>query len=279
MTEIAVDNRLSNLSPAAARLGATLARPRAIAVLCVVTLAGIGWVYLGFAAGRAASAEGGLPGLLAALCGPSSTAGGLAAFGFMVAMWSAMTLAMMVPSAGPMILTYAEIADTAAGKGAAIVSPFVLAGGYTAVWLGFSVAAAALQYVLNAEALLAAGTGTPGFFLSGALFIGAGLYQFSTLKQACLALCQRPFPFLFANWTTRTSGVFRLGLRQGLHCLGCCWAMMLLMFAVGVMNTAWMVALGIIMTTEKLTTTPRFSRVLGVAFIATGAAFIVSGFL
>ena len=94
----------------------------------------------------------------------------------------------------------------------------------------------------------------------GAIFLGAGLYQFSALKQACLTLCQRPFPFFFANWTTERSGVFRLGLRQGMLCLGCCWAMMLVMFAVGAMNVVWMAALGVLMTIEKLSTTARFSE-------------------
>jgi predicted metal-binding membrane protein len=107
------------------------------------------------------------------------------------------------------------------------------------------------------------------------LFVGAGFYQFSSLKQACLTQCQRPFPFFFANWTTRATGVFRLGLRQGLHCLGCCWAMMLIMFTLGAMNVVWMAALGLVMTIEKMTTTPLLSRALGVTFVAAGATLII----
>jgi predicted metal-binding membrane protein len=91
-----------------------------------------------------------------------------------------------------------------------------------------------------------------------------------------LTICQRPFPFFFSNWTTETSGVFRLGLRPGLVCLGCCWAMMLVMFAVGAMNVVWMAGLGVLMTTEKLTTTPRFSEVVGFAFVAIGFGMVVS---
>jgi predicted metal-binding membrane protein len=109
----------------------------------------------------------------------------------------------------------------------------------------------------------------------GATFIVAGLYQFSALKQACLTLCQRPFPFFFSNWTTERRGVFRLGLRQGMICLGCCWAMMLVMFAVGTMNVVWMAGLGVAMTIEKLTTTPRFSAAVGVAFVAVGFGMVV----
>ena len=86
------------------------------------------------------------------------------------------------------------------------------------------------------------------------------LYQFSALKHACLTHCQQPFPFFFANWATTPRGVFRLGLTQGLYCLGCCWAMMLVMFAVGVMNVVWMAALGMVMTIEKMLAPARVSR-------------------
>jgi predicted metal-binding membrane protein len=104
----------------------------------------------------------------------------------------------------------------------------------------------------------------------------AGLYQFSALKHACLNKCQHPLPFFFANWTTRTGGVFRLGLRQGAYCLGCCWAMMLLMFAVGTMNIVWMAVLGIVMAAEKMATTDRLSRAVGAVLIAIGLALVVA---
>jgi predicted metal-binding membrane protein len=192
-------------------------------------------------------------------------------------MWVAMTLAMMLPTAGPMILSYAEIADTAARKGEPVVSPLILATGYLTVWLGFALAASLVQALSPRAALTEAGSA--GLLASGAIFLLAGAYQFSALKRACLTQCQRPFPFFFANWTSEPVGVVRLGLRQGLHCLGCCWAMMLLMFAVGAMNVIWMAALGAIMTIEKLTTTPRFARVVGAIFIAIGLGFIVTGFI
>jgi predicted metal-binding membrane protein len=148
-----------------------------------------------------------------------------------------------------------------------------LTGGYVAVWLGFALAAASLQWVLARAGLLDGGN--VGRLVGGTLFIGVGLYQFSTLKQACLTLCQRPFPFFFSNWTTERAGVFQLGLRQGMLCLGCCWAMMALMFALGAMNVVWMAALGVLMTIEKLSTTAHFSRVVGVAFVAVGFVMIV----
>jgi predicted metal-binding membrane protein len=112
--------------------------------------------------------------------------------------------------------------------------------------------------------------------LSGALFIAAGLYQFSAMKRACLTQCQHPFTFFLANWTAQPRGVFRLGVRQGFYCLGCCWAMMLLMFAVGVMSVIWMALLGIVMAIEKINSTMRFSRVIGAIFLAIGFAVIAA---
>jgi predicted metal-binding membrane protein len=145
------------------------------------------------------------------------------------------------------------------------------------VWLGFALEASSLQLALARAGLLLDGRTTG--LLAGAILIGAGAYQFMPLKQACLTQCQRPFPFFFANWSNERRGVLRLGLRQGLYCLGCCWALMLVMFAVGVMNVVWMAALGALMTIEKLTTTPRFSRGLGAALVAAGLAMLAASAL
>ena len=247
---------------AEARLSALLGRPKPIALACIAGLTALGWLAVGLLSAHA-------PLGWQALCEPSR-AGGAEAFAIAAGMWVAMVLAMMLPTAGPMILTYAEIADTAARKREHVVSPLVLAAGYVAVWLGLALAAALLQWAL-ASAGWHAEAGA-GLVVSGALFVGAGIYQFTTMKRACLSACQRPFPFFFRNWTTETAGVLRLGVQQGMHCVGCCWAMMALMFATGAMNVVWMAALGALMTIEKISTTPRFSKALGVVFIAAGIA-------
>ena len=269
----AARHELSHLSSAASRLGATFARPKALATLCVVALAGLGWLYLGLLVAGV--------GALDALCRPllglaPQGAWSLSGVALVALMWGAMTLAMMLPSAAPMILTYAEIADTAARKAEPVVSPFVLAGGYTAVWFGFAAVATVAQIALTRATLIDLSLGSASGLFSGAIFIAAGTYQFTALKHACLRQCQHPFPFFFANWATTPRGVFRLGLRQGLYCVGCCWAMMLLMFAVGVMNVIWMAALGIVMTIEKIGSGRRFSHAVGVVLIAVGAGFVVS---
>jgi predicted metal-binding membrane protein len=259
-------HKLDHLSPAASRLGAAFARPKVIAIVCVVALAGLGWFALALQAANVGTFE--------ALC--SAMAGGTSAGGIalVTAMWGAMTLAMMLPSAAPMILTYAEIADTAARKNEPVVSPFMIAAGYTVVWLGFAAAAMLAQLALMRATLLDPSMASASGLFSGAIFIGAGVYQFSALKHACLTQCQHPFPFFFANWATTPRGVFKLGVRQGLFCLGCCWAMMLVMFAVGTMNVVWMAALGIVMTVEKIGTGKKFTYAVGVALIAIGVALV-----
>lgn len=295
MAQASNDPLLSHRSGVPRALG----RPTLIAVVALVVLAAAGWSYLGLmVAGMTtmgpAEALGPGMGLLdrmidgaglgpfgravaEALCRPSfgtHAHAGAADIALVFAMWAAMALAMMLPTAGPMILTYAEIADTAALKGERIASPLTLAAGYVSVWLGFAAFAALAQMALTRAALLDPAMASASPLFSGAIFLGAGAYQFSALKHACVTRCQRPFPFFLAHWSSASRAVFRLGLRQGVYCLGCCWAMMLVMFAVGVMNVVWMAALGLIMAAEKIAVTTRFSRAIGVVFGVVGITLI-----
>lgn len=270
-----------HLPPAAAGLGHIFARPKVLAGLCVVVLASLGWLYLAFVfVGMGGSLNGLGDGIFPLICRPlpdgSWTIGGVA---IIASMWGAMTLAMMLPSAAPMVMTYAGIADTAARKNERIVSPFVLAGGYMTVWFSFSIVAALAQIGFVRATLIDASMVSASGLFSGAIFIAAGAYQFSKLKHACLTRCRQPFPFLFANWATTTRGVFRLGVKQGLYCLGCCWAMMMVMFAVGVMNVIWMVVLGVVMTIEKMLIGRRFTYMVGVLLIVTGFGIVFSAFV
>lgn len=301
MTGPAHNPELAPLAPLEAGLGRTMARPKLIAIVCLAILTGLGWAYLGLmVAEELAHRPAGLLGpgmsvldavsdraglspfgrmLLAAICHPTfgtAAAPGVIDIALLLLMWVAMTLAMMLPTAGPMVVTYAELADTATRKGEHAVTPMVLIFGYTGVWLGFAVIATALQIGLTRAALLDPAMASASPLFSGAVFIAAGAYQFSALKHACVTLCQRPFPFFFTNWSTEPATILRLGLRQGLYCLGCCWAMMMVMFAVGAMNVVWMAALGVIMTAEKIATTTRFSRLVGAAMLAIGVVLIAN---
>jgi len=248
-------------------------RPKALAIACLVVLGAAGWTYLALAL---AGVGGATP--FEVLCRPMFGTSDITVTQsvLLLAMWCAMTFAMMLPTAAPMILTYVDIAETAAAKGETVAQPLVLTAGYVAVWLGAAVLLAGLQIALVRLSLLDPAMRSASPLFSGAMFIAAGAYQFSALKHACVTQCQRPLPFFFARWTTEPRGVFRLGLQQGLNCLGCCWAMMLLMFAGGVMNVVWMAVLGAAMTIEKIGVTTRFSRALGVIFISAGAFFIAT---
>lgn len=278
MTQTAGHN-FDHLPFAAAGLAQVLARPKAVAAACVIALAGLGWSYLALLVAYSDEPFGFGGSLVRTLCRPlpegSWNAGGVT---LVASMWSAMTLAMMLPSAAPMILTYAGIADTAARKGERIISPVVLTFGYVGVWLGFALLATVVQMTITQEALLDSGVTSSSSLFAGAVFIGAGFYQFSALKHACLTRCRQPFSFFFSNWATTLHGVFRLGIKQGLYCIGCCWAMMLVMLAVGVMNAVWMAALGVVMTVEKMLTGRRFTNAIGIALIVGGAGIILAAF-
>lgn len=270
---VSADMRPSATGPAMSGVAGLLSRPRTVALACMAVLATSGWAYLL----TVASWQGvsGPATFFDAICRavPAGAAVGIESVSLVAAMWGAMTLAMMLPTAGPMILTYAEIAETAARKGERIVSPHVLIAGYLAVWSGFASAATLVQ--LGVMSLAARpGMSAVAAPASALLFLVAGLYQFSALKQACLRACQRPFSFFFLNWTDRASGVFRLGLRQGLYCLGCCWAMMLLMFVAGAMNVLWMALLGLVMLIEKMTVSAHVGRAIGIAFAAAGLTIL-----
>jgi predicted metal-binding membrane protein len=188
-------------------------------------------------------------------------------------MWVAMVLAMMLPTAAPMIMSAAGVADAAARRHETAASPLAVMAGYVAVWSAFALLAAVAQMALTRLALLDAGMTTASPLFAGAVFIAAGAYQFSHVKDRCAANCQRPVPFFAAE--RGRSGGFQLGLRQGRYCVGCCWAMMLVMFAVGTMNLIWMAGLGLVMAVEKIAGTPRLSRLLGLVMLAIGATTIV----
>lgn len=184
---------------------------------------------------------------LVAICaGPAAGEGGAAWFLSLWAMWLLMALATMLPSALPVIRTYCEIADTAAQKGERVVHPLMLVAGYVAVW-----AIAALLYAAAAYLLAGPSVSAANGLVAPVTLALAGAYQFTGLKQACLDKCRNPFAVLFSRWSTKPSRVFRLGLEQGLWCLGCCWALMLVMIAVGIMNIFWMALIGLFAVLEK----------------------------
>jgi len=291
--------RFDHLGPAAAAAArAALDHKRLVYGLVAMAVV-LSWVVLVFMAG--AAAQRGLPGELGpgagilralpdlplpgllerfvALCLSPAPPGAVSVPLFLAlwAMWMLMALAMMLPAAAPMLRTYCEIADTARAGGHPVVHPLVLVAGYLAIWglasLGFAATALAVQ-ALTANASAAAPV--TGMAAAAALAI-AGLYQFSRLKEACLEKCRNPFAILFSNWSTRAWPVFRLGLRQGLWCLGCCWALMLVMFAVGLMNVFWMALMALVALGERQLPGRAVGKVAGaILLVWAGGLLLVS---
>jgi predicted metal-binding membrane protein len=149
--------------------------------------------------------------------------------------------------------------------------------GYLVVWLAFSACATAAQWALHERALLSSTMATSSTVLAGVILIMAGAYQLTPLKTRCLARCQSPLGFLMSNWCDGTSGAFLMGLRHGTFCLGCCWALMAVLFVVGVMNLAWVAVLTFVILAEKLGPAGAgVSRAGGAILIALGAV-LVSG--
>jgi predicted metal-binding membrane protein len=167
-------------------------------------------------------------------------------------LWSAMSLGMMVPAALPMIASYLDIADAASEKRISVVPAGYLIAGYGFVWLLYALAATMVQLALKLTPLIAL---TNEQHRSLLLLIG-GLYQFTPLKHACLTKCRAPMPYFLANWSDGKAQVFKMGVEQGALCLACCWALMLLMLAAGLMNLVWMGALFILIALEKVLPRP-----------------------
>jgi predicted metal-binding membrane protein len=182
-------------------------------------------------------------------------------------MWSVMMAAMMLPSGLPMILTFAHLSALRGERARARV--FVAA--YLLVWIMFSATATSLQWGLQAMGWVDPMAASTSARLTAWLLLIAGVYQFSPLKRACLARCRTPLGFLLGEWRGGAAGAWRMGLRHGVLCAGCCWALMVLLFIGGAMNLAWVAALAIVVAIEKMA--PRGERIaaaLGLALIAAG---------
>ena len=181
-------------------------------------------------------------------------------------MWAVMMVGMMVPSAAPMIVTYTDWTrrGPTGGSRPAAITLFVV--GYLLVWLGFSLLAAILQVALGKGGLATAMGVTTAPALGGAVLMLAGLFQVTPWKQSCLRRCRTPVGFLVAEWRDGARGALLMGLRHGAYCLGCCWALMAVLFAVGTMHVLWMAAVAAFVLAEK--TAPRALRLGHVAATA-----------
>jgi predicted metal-binding membrane protein len=192
-------------------------------------------------------------------------------------MWAIMMVAMMVPTASPVILLFAEINRRLSERQGTLLSTGQFLLGYLTAWTGFSVLATLAQWGLLTAALVSPMMESTNKALGGGLLFAAGLFQFSRLKYSCLSHCRSPMGFLATEWRDGPGGAFRMGLKHGGYCLGCCWALMALLFTFGVMNLLWVACISGFVLLEKITSANQIvSRLGGLLFVG-WAAWIVFG--
>jgi predicted metal-binding membrane protein len=198
-------------------------------------------------------------------------------------MWAVMMVAMMLPSAAPMVLLYARVVRHADAKDCTRQAPASIAafaGGYLTLWILFSVLAVVLQFGLERSGLMTMMMSSRSSVLSGGLLIAAGLYQLSPLKTACLRHCRGSAQFLSEHWRPGVAGAWRMGLDHGAFCVGCCAALMLLLFVGGIMNLVWIAGLTLFVAIEKLAPSgPAIAKCASIVLLLAGAGLIVSASL
>ena len=167
------------------------------------------------------------------------------------AMWTVMMTAMMLPSLAPALLLYGGVCRSDSTGGSPVLRVYAFASGYLAAWAVFSAAATVLQWQLAERGLMTAMMELGNGRLGSAALILAGLYQWTPLKAGCLSRCRSPAAFISGHWRRRIAGALRLGFDYGLYCLGCCWALMLVLFVCGVMNLGYVVLLSLLVLVEK----------------------------
>jgi predicted metal-binding membrane protein len=198
--------------------------------------------------------------------------------GVTLTMWIVMMVGMMLPSATPMVLLYARVGRQSRKEGKPFAATGFFAGGYLLAWVGFALAATLGQWLMEGT-LLSPALASASRIFSGAVLIVAGLYQWTPLKDACLSQCQTPIVFLQRHGGFRRdpAGAVGLGLRHGLYCIGCCWALMTLLFVGGIMNVLWIAAIAIFVLAEKVFFPGRLlSRIAGTLLIAAGLWQLIS---
>jgi predicted metal-binding membrane protein len=241
----------------------TLRRDRAVALVALTAVTALAWLYTIAGAGTAMPS---MPMMMIPMAWTPAHAA------LMLVMWAVMMMAMMLPSAAPMILLFATVTRKNGNNPGRATAVFGF--GYILVWAGFSIAATAAQWGLEQAALLSPAMASTSATLAGSLLIATGVYQFTPLKEACLRSCRSPIEFLSAHWR---QGPLVMGLRHGVYCLGCCWALMLTLFVGGVMNLAWIAGLALFVLAEKVAPAGNWlGRIAGVALIAWGGAIMLS---
>lgn len=250
-------------------LEAVLRRDRAVLVAALAALTALAWAYTLWLA-WSMDMDGGMA---AAGLAPGFEPWNPARFGFMFVMWAVMMVGMMTPSAAPMILLYARVGRQARRQGRPLAATGSFAAGYLVAWTVFSLAATLAQWALEYALLLSPAMAAAGRGFGGLLLVTAGIYQWTPIKDACLSHCRSPLSFIQSHGGFRrdAAGSALVGFRHGLYCVGCCWALMTLLFVGGVMNVLWIAGLAIFVLLEKIVPGARWlPRTAGILLAVAG---------
>jgi predicted metal-binding membrane protein len=253
-------------------------RDRTIMLAGLTGVVALAWAYTLYLARSMGGMDMGAMPMGPGMSMPQMHSWGAVDFVLTFVMWAVMMVAMMVPTAAPMILVFGTVSRRRREQHAPFVPASVFLGGYVAVWSGFAAAATVAQWGLHTAALLSPMLVSTSPVLGGALLVVAGVFQWSPLKYLCLTHCRSPLGFLMAEWREGTKGVFIMGLRHGTFCLGCCWVLMSLLFVLGVMNLLWIAALAGFVLLEKVAPAGHWvSRLTGVLLVGWGVWMLRHG--
>ena len=253
-------------------LETVLRRDRAVVIAGLVCVASLGWVYLLYLARGMAGMN-----MSADMALPRMQAWGAVDLALLFVMWAVMMVAMMVPSASPLILMVAAVNRKRRERDDPLVPTGLFLAGYLLVWTAFSAVATVAQWGLHATALLSPAMVSVSPVVGGLLLLTAGIFQFTTLKQVCLTQCRSPLGFVMRHWRAGRGGAVRMGLEHGGYCVGCCWVLMALLFVAGVMNLLWVAVISLFVLAEKVL--PRgelVGRLGGAALLVAGAVVLAS---
>ncbi|GIX48587.1 MAG: metal-binding protein [Candidatus Tectimicrobiota bacterium] len=247
-----------------------LKRDRLVVMSGLVGIAALAWAYMGYLAADMAAMDAAM-----ALAMPRLQAWGLLELVLLGVMWAVMMVAMMVPTAAPMLLLFATINRRRRAQQRPYVPTAIFLGGYLLVWTAFSAVATLAQWGLHAAALLSPMMASRSPLLGGGLLLAAGIYQWTPLKYTCLRHCRTPLGFLMTDWREGAKGALAMGIKHGLYCTGCCWVLMALLFVAGVMNLLWVAAITAFVLVEKVA--PRgdwVGRLAGSSLVAAGLVLL-----
>jgi predicted metal-binding membrane protein len=246
-----------------------LRRERLIIGGCLAAMVILAWLYLLHT--KTAMSDVDMPGMVML----DLHEWGLTTVLLLFVMWTVMMVAMMVPSAAPMILAFLTVNQRRQATDRPLVPVAIFVFGYLAVWTAFSAVATFAQWGLHRAAMLSTMMVATSPSLKGGLLIAAGIFQWTPLKRACLRGCRSPLSFLMSEWREGSAGAFVMGLRNGTYCVGCCWILMALLFVAGVMNLFWVAAIALFVMAEKILGKGELlAHVAGVALVIAGAALM-----